>query len=200
MRRCSSRSSARPGCCCWAWRWRSSPASSWPAAWWCRSRPCGGRGAHRQGRSRPAHLDQDRRRARRARRPVQRHGRQAAGILRRPREEGRGPHPRAGAIGRRAARARRGQPGGQLDARPGDRALTIVPKAAQLSGTEAGAIYELNEASGEFQLRATYGMDDDVIAAINEHHADISEVGRAVDASSGCRSRFPTCARSRPRR
>ena len=52
--------------------------------------------------------------------------------------------------------------------------FTIVSKAAQLSGTEAGAIYELNEASGEFLLRATYGMDDDVIAAINEHHADIS--------------------------
>ena len=52
--------------------------------------------------------------------------------------------------------------------------FTIVSKAAQLSGTEAGAIYEFNEASGEFQLRATYGMDDDVIAAINEHHADIS--------------------------
>ena len=52
--------------------------------------------------------------------------------------------------------------------------FTIVSKAAQLSGTEAGAIYELNEASGEFLLRATYGMDDDVIAAINKHHADIS--------------------------
>ena len=52
---------------------------------------------------------------------------------------------------------------------------TIVAKAAQLSGTEAGAIYELGEARGEFQLRATYGMDDSLIAAIKEHHADISE-------------------------
>ena len=52
---------------------------------------------------------------------------------------------------------------------------TIVAKATQLSGTEAGAIYELGEASGEFQLRATYGMDDDLITAIKDHHADISE-------------------------
>ena len=52
---------------------------------------------------------------------------------------------------------------------------TIVAKATQLSGTEAGAIYEFSEASGEFQLRATYGMDDDLIAAIKDHHADISE-------------------------
>ena len=66
----------------------------------------------------PAHLDQDRRRARRPRRPVQRHGRAAAGILRRPGKQGRAAHQRAGAIGRRAARARRGLPGGQLDARP----------------------------------------------------------------------------------
>jgi HAMP domain-containing protein len=45
-----------------------------------------------------------------------------AGILCRPGAEGRGPHPRARAIGRRAARARRGQPDGQFDARRGDRA------------------------------------------------------------------------------
>ena len=57
--------------------------------------PARGRGAHRLGRSAPAHFDQDRRRARNACRPVQRHGRQARGFLCRPREEGRGPHPRA---------------------------------------------------------------------------------------------------------
>ena len=47
------------------------------------------RRAHRRRRFRPAHLDQDRRRTRRPRQPVQRHGRAAAGILRRPGEEGR---------------------------------------------------------------------------------------------------------------
>ena len=54
-----------------------------------------GRRAHRRWRSRPAHCGQDRRRTRSARRPVQRHGRQAAGILRRPRTEGRATHARA---------------------------------------------------------------------------------------------------------
>ena len=47
-----------------------------------------GRRAHRRGRPDQAHLGQDRRRARGARRSVQRHGRQARGILRRPRAEG----------------------------------------------------------------------------------------------------------------
>ena len=43
-----------------------------------------GRGPHRLRRPRPAHRDQDRRRGRGAGRSVQRHGRPAAGILRRP--------------------------------------------------------------------------------------------------------------------
>ncbi len=63
---------------------------------------------------------------------------------------------------------------------------TVVTNAAQLSGTEAGAIYVFNEAGREFQLRATYGMDDGLIAAINEHHADISD---AVTQST--RQRMP---------
>ena len=37
---------------------------------------------------------------------------------------------------------------------------TIVAKAVQLSGTDAGTIYVFDEASGEFQLRTTYGMSE----------------------------------------
>ena len=37
---------------------------------------------------------------------------------------------------------------------------TIVAKATQLSGTEAGAIYVFDDANQEFRLRATYGVDD----------------------------------------
>ena len=51
-----------------------------------------GRRAHRQRRFRPAHLDQDRRRTRRPRQPVQRHGRAPAGILCRPGKQGRAAH------------------------------------------------------------------------------------------------------------
>ena len=36
---------------------------------------------------------------------------------------------------------------------------TIVAKAVQLSGTDAGAIYVFDEQQREFRLRATYGMD-----------------------------------------
>src|SRR5262249_42336845 len=51
---------------------------------------------------------------------------------------------------------------------------TIVAKAAQLSGTEAGAIYVFEEAKREFQLRATYGMSEELIAAMRDHHAALS--------------------------
>ena len=51
---------------------------------------------------------------------------------------------------------------------------TIVAKAAQLSSTEAGAIYVFDEAQREFRLRATYGMSEELIAAIRDHHAALS--------------------------
>jgi len=52
---------------------------------------------------------------------------------------------------------------------------TIVAKATQLSGTEAGAIYVFDDASREFRLRATYGMSEELIAAVRNMHAEISE-------------------------
>jgi signal transduction histidine kinase/CheY-like chemotaxis protein len=58
----------------------------------------------------------------------------------------------------------------------------IVSKAAQLSGTEAGAIYVFNEATHEFQLRATYGMSGSLIDAVKNQHAEISKaVGLAIE-------------------
>jgi signal transduction histidine kinase/DNA-binding response OmpR family regulator len=59
---------------------------------------------------------------------------------------------------------------------------TIVAKAVQLSGTEAGTIYVFDEASQEFKLRASYGMDDALIAAVEEQHIRMGEtvVSRAV--------------------
>jgi signal transduction histidine kinase len=60
---------------------------------------------------------------------------------------------------------------------------TIVAKATQLSNTEAGAIYVYDDASREFRLRATYGMDDTIIAAIRDRHIHLGEtaIGRAVE-------------------
>src|SRR5262245_28233458 len=60
---------------------------------------------------------------------------------------------------------------------------TIVAKAVQLSGTEAGTIYVFDEARQEFRLRASYGMDDTLIAAVKDQsiHLDkTSVVGQAV--------------------
>ena len=64
---------------------------------------------------------------------------------------------------------------------------TIVAKAAQLSGTEAGAIYVLDERQ-EFQLRATYGMSEELIAAIRDMHAEISACCRRADRSPRAQS------------
>ena len=59
---------------------------------------------------------------------------------------------------------------------------TIVAKATQLSSTEAGAIYVFDDVSQEFWLRATYGMDDTIIAAIRDRHIHIGEtaIGEAA--------------------
>jgi signal transduction histidine kinase len=59
---------------------------------------------------------------------------------------------------------------------------TIVAKAVQLSGTQAGTIYVFDDASQEFRMRANYGMADELIAAIKERHIRIGDtvMGRAV--------------------
>ena len=59
---------------------------------------------------------------------------------------------------------------------------TIVAKATQLSKTEAGAIYVFDDAGQEFQLRATFGLDDAVVAKIKDRHIHIgdSAIGQAA--------------------
>jgi GAF domain-containing protein len=52
---------------------------------------------------------------------------------------------------------------------------TIVTKAAQLSGTEAGAIYVFDDPQREFRLHATYGMDQELIEALTHRHIDMSD-------------------------
>jgi signal transduction histidine kinase len=52
---------------------------------------------------------------------------------------------------------------------------TIVTKAVQLSGTEAGAIYGYDEQAREFQLRATYGMDQGLIDALMQRHIGLDD-------------------------
>ena len=45
---------------------------------------------------------------------------------------------------------------------------TIVANSVQLSGTEAGAIYVFDDLQHEFHLRATYGMDQSLIASLTQ--------------------------------
>ena len=52
---------------------------------------------------------------------------------------------------------------------------TIVANAVQLSGTEAGAIYVFDDLQREFHLRATYGMDQELIEALTQRHIDLDE-------------------------
>ena len=52
---------------------------------------------------------------------------------------------------------------------------TIVAKAAQLSGTETGAIYGYDEQAREFHLRATYGMDQGLIDALMQRHIGLDD-------------------------
>jgi len=52
---------------------------------------------------------------------------------------------------------------------------TIVAKAVQLSGTEAGAIYGYDEQAREFHLRATYGMDQGLINSLTQRHIGLNE-------------------------
>ena len=52
---------------------------------------------------------------------------------------------------------------------------TIISKAVQLSGTDAGTIYAFDDANQEFELRASYGMDEALVAAIKDRNVRMGE-------------------------
>ena len=54
---------------------------------------------------------------------------------------------------------------------------TIVAKATQLSNADAGAIYVFDEAAQEFRLRATYGLEDAIVAALRDSHIRLGQTG-----------------------
>jgi two-component system, NtrC family, sensor kinase len=60
---------------------------------------------------------------------------------------------------------------------------TIVAKATQLSRTEAGAIYVFEETRQEFRLRATYGLDDAVVAELRHRNISlgVTAISEAVE-------------------
>ena len=54
---------------------------------------------------------------------------------------------------------------------------TIVAKAVQLSGTDAGSIYVFSNTRQQFRLRATYGMSEEVIAALSSQRIGLDDPG-----------------------
>src|SRR5260370_38283387 len=52
---------------------------------------------------------------------------------------------------------------------------TVISKAVQRSGTDGGTIYAFDGASQEFQLRASYGMDEELVAAIINRNVRMGE-------------------------
>jgi GAF domain-containing protein len=68
---------------------------------------------------------------------------------------------------------------------------TIVAKAVQLSGTEAGAIYTFDEKTQKFELHSTYGMDDALIAAIRERDIRIGTPGIGQAAANRATVQIP---------
>jgi signal transduction histidine kinase len=59
---------------------------------------------------------------------------------------------------------------------------TIVAKAVELSGTDAGAIYVFDDRQREFRLQATHGMDQALITALTQRSMSLDEplVARAL--------------------
>jgi GAF domain-containing protein len=72
---------------------------------------------------------------------------------------------------------------------------TIVAKAVQLSDTEAGAIYVFDSPQREFYLRATYGMDRELIEALTQRHIGLDEPNITLPSWQVNRCRYPICAR-----
>jgi nitrate/nitrite-specific signal transduction histidine kinase len=74
---------------------------------------------------------------------------------------------------------------------------TIVAKAVELSGTEAGSIYVVDPATQLLHLRASHGMSEELIAELNRQGVDLSEKTIAEAAAHPlCR---PPILRRQPR-
>jgi GAF domain-containing protein len=57
---------------------------------------------------------------------------------------------------------------------------TIIAKAVQLSGTEAGVIYVCDELDQTFRVRATYGLSEELIVALRNQELSSSDAIRKM--------------------
>jgi signal transduction histidine kinase/DNA-binding response OmpR family regulator/HAMP domain-containing protein len=75
---------------------------------------------------------------------------------------------------------------------------TIVTKAVDLSDTEAGSIYVMDPATDEFQLRATHGMSEELIAELKQQDIGLGEKTIADAASHRAPVQFPDLKEAAP--
>jgi signal transduction histidine kinase/putative methionine-R-sulfoxide reductase with GAF domain/HAMP domain-containing protein len=68
---------------------------------------------------------------------------------------------------------------------------SIVSHAVELSQTEAGTIYEFDEAAQVFVPRANYGMADELIEALRQSHIGIGETGIGQAAATRAAVQIP---------
>ena len=71
---------------------------------------------------------------------------------------------------------------------------TIVSNSVQLSQTDAGAIYVYEEDTAAFRLRATFGMDESLIAAIGQQQINLGTSGIGEAASRRTPQQIPDLA------
>ena len=75
---------------------------------------------------------------------------------------------------------------------------TIVAKAVQLSDTDAGTIYVFSGTRQQFRLRATFGMNDELIAAMSDQAIGLNDLGIG-DAAGRCAPvQFPDLSAGTP--
>ncbi|WP_214476988.1 ATP-binding protein [Mesorhizobium sp. dw_380] len=75
---------------------------------------------------------------------------------------------------------------------------TIVAKAVQLSDTDAGTIYVFSGARQQFRLRASFGMNDELIAAMSDQIIGLNDLGIGNAAGGYAPVQFPDLGAGTP--
>src|SRR5436305_4962714 len=75
---------------------------------------------------------------------------------------------------------------------------TIVAKAVELSGTEAGSIYVVDPTTQGLHLRASHGMSEELIAELNRQGVDLSEKTIAAAAAQQAPVQTPDLKEAAP--
>ena len=75
---------------------------------------------------------------------------------------------------------------------------TIVAKAVQLSRTDAGTIYVFSSTRQQFRLRATFGMSDELIAAMSDQAIGLNDMGIGDTAERCTPVQMPDLAAGTP--